>query len=419
MWFLVAALLAASFAPVAPAQSGPEYQADGIKALDAKNYPAALALFTKAVDADPKDYAAHFHLALSYSLLDRFAEAIPQYRITLDLKPRLFDAELNLAICLLRVKDADAAVAVLKDAVTQKPNEFRPAHYLGQALLAQHSFSEAAAAFTSAIALNPGSPASEVGLAQALAQQTSLQQTPAQLAEAEKHFRKAAAIDPAYKPALLQLGELYEAAKQFPQAIAIYREFPDNPGAQERMGVLLSQSGNTADGILALESSVAKSPTPANRVALAQAYLKNKQPEKAIPLVAQVLAAQPDDYDLRMFYARMLRDQRKFADAAPQFLAASKLKPDAVQPWNELVGLLVAAEQYPQALEALDRVRALGGETTAHFYFRAISLDHLHQLKEALANYNKFLELSQGQNPDEEFKSKQRARIIQDELNKR
>jgi tetratricopeptide (TPR) repeat protein len=417
MWFLVAALLAASLAPAGLGQTGQsssEYQADGIKALDAKNYPAALDLFTKAVAADPKDYAAHFHLALSYSLLDKFAEAVPQYRITLDLKPRLFDAELNLAICLLRVKDADAAVPILKDAVAQKPNEFRPAHYLGQALLAQHNFAEAATAFISAIALNPASPASEVGLAQALAQQT-----PAQLTDAELHFRKAAAINPDYKPALLQLGELYETAKQFPQATAIYREFPDNPGAQERMGQLLSQSGNAVDAISALEGAVAKSPTPANRVALAQAYLKNKQPDKAIPLVAQVLAATPDDYDLRMFYARMLRDQRKFAEAAPQFLAASKLKPEAVQPWNELVGLLVAAEQYPQALEALDRVRALGGETTAHFYFRAISLDHLHQLKEALANYNKFLEQSQGKNPDEEFKSKQRARIIQNELNKK
>jgi len=43
----------------------------------------------------------------------------------------------------------------------------------------------------------------------------------------------------------------------------------------------------------------------------------------------------------------------------------------------------------------------------------------LHQLKEALAAYNKFLETSQGKNPDEEFKARQRARIIQHELDKR
>ena len=184
------------------------------------------------------------------------------------------------------------------------------------------------------------------------------------------------------------------------------------------MGALLSESGNATDAIPALESSVAKSPTAANRVALAQAYVKNKQPEKAIPLVKQALADSPADFDLQMFYGRLLRDQRTFADAAQQFLAASKLRPEAIQPWNELAAVLIVAEQYPQALAALDHVRALGGGTTAHFYLRAISYDHLHQLKEALTNYQAFLEKSHG-SPDEEFKARQRSRIIQNELNRK
>jgi hypothetical protein len=40
-------------------------------------------------------------------------------------------------------------------------------------------------------------------------------------------------------------------------------------------------------------------------------------------------------------------------------------------------------------------------------------------LKEALENYNKFLESSRGQYPDEEFQARQRARIIRNELNRR
>src|SRR5262249_39411811 len=152
---------------------------------------------------------------------------------------------------------------------------------------------------------------------------------------------------------------------------------------------------------------------------LAQAYVKNNQTDKAAALMPPVIAAEPNDYELRMFFARMLRDQRKFADSAQQFLAASKLKPEAPQPWNEISGLMVVVENYPQALAALDQVRARGAETSAHFYLRAISYDHLHQLKEALANYNKFLEMSEGKSPDEEFKARQRARIIQSELNKR
>ncbi len=390
----------------------PDYAAEGGKALDAKNYAAAVELFTKAVAADPKDYTVHFNLALSYSLLDRYSEAVPEYKITLELRPGLYDAQLNLGICLVRVKDAAAAIAPLKAAVEQKPKEFRPIYTLAQAQLALGDFLSAEASFTQAIALNPASAAAEEGWGEALARQSKL-------ADAEIHFRKAAAIDAGYKPALLQLGELYERAHQPAQAIAIYREFQDDVAAQERMGVLLKQSGDMTAAIPALESAVAKSPTPANRVALAQAYVAAKDPTKAIPLVAAAVAATPDDYDLRLFYGRLLRDQRRFADAVPQFLAASKLQPDAVQPWNELSGVLITSEQYPQALEALERVFALHGETPAHYYFRAISYDHLHVLKEALANYKKFLELSQGQHPDEEFKSRQRARIIQAELDKR
>ena len=72
----------------------------------------------------------------------------------------------------------------------------------------------------------------------------------------------------------------------------------------------------------------------------------------------QALGESADDFDLRMFYGRLLRDARKFPDAEQQFLAASKMKPDAIQPWNELAGVLIVAEQYTHAIAALDRSRA-------------------------------------------------------------
>jgi tetratricopeptide (TPR) repeat protein len=283
---------------------------------------------------------------------------------------------------------------------------------LAQALLASEKFADAEAAYSAALALNPQAAPAELGLGEALARQKKL-------SESEPHFRKAASLDPALKSTLLQLGELYEQNHQPAEAIAIYREFPDNPAAQERMGALLTGQGRAADAIPALEEAVKKSPTPANRVALAQAYVKNKQPEKADPLLQQALAEQPGDFELRMYYGRILRDQRKFTEASNQFQMVAKQKPDFVKAWNELASSLIIAEQYPQALAALDQVFALGEQTPSHYYFRAISYDHLHVLKEALANYNKFLELSQGKSPDEEFKARQRARIIDNELHKR
>src|SRR5438309_6613454 len=96
---------------------------DGMKALDERKYQEAADLFAKAVEADPTDYAANFHLALSYSLLGRAVDAIPLYRKTLSLKPQLYEAELNLGILLVGQKQAGEAIPYLQNAVEQKPKE--------------------------------------------------------------------------------------------------------------------------------------------------------------------------------------------------------------------------------------------------------------------------------------------------------
>src|SRR5258708_25916321 len=148
MWFLLIALLAQSA----------DFEAEGLKALDSQKYDAAVELFSKAVAAEPKDYSAHFHLALAYNLLGKDGLAIPEYRSALELKPQLYEAELNLGISLVGVKDAGAAIAPLRDAVRQKPAEFRPVFYLGEALLDQKQFVPAAEPYTTALSLVSKSP---------------------------------------------------------------------------------------------------------------------------------------------------------------------------------------------------------------------------------------------------------------------
>jgi tetratricopeptide (TPR) repeat protein len=406
MWILLLALLAQS----------PDFTAQGLKALDDRQYEVAAGLFTKAVAANPKDYAAHFNLALAYSLAGQDAQAIPEYRAVLELQPGLYQAEINLAISLITAKngaaDPAAAIPYLQQAAAQKPMEFSPAFYLGEALLDRGQLVEAAAAYSSALALNPNSAPAELGFGRATARQGARK-------SAEQHYRKAGALDPAYRDFLLELASLYEDhpedVTERTAAITIYGEFPQNPGAQERMGVLLLESGDVPGAVAALEIAVAKSPTAANRVALAQAYVKSNQPAKAESQVAQALAAAPQDFELRLFYGRLLRDQHKFPDAAREFIAVAQQKPDSVPAWSELSGVLISAEQYPQALAALDHVRALGAEAAGHYFFRAVVLEHLQQRKEAIAAYTKFLDMSQGKNPDQEFQARQRVRILQNE----
>jgi tetratricopeptide (TPR) repeat protein len=402
MWALLAVILAQSV----------DYSAEGMKALDAQKYDAAVELFTKAVAEDPKDYGARFNLALAYSFLGKFAESVPQYKAVLDLKPGLYEAELNLGISLFRLKDAAGAAVQLKAAAEQKPAEFRPAFYLAEALREAGSHPEAEAAYANAVRLKADSAESEWGWAQTLLNEK-------RLADAEPHFRKAAALNPKYKSYLLELASLLEADHQNEKAIALYREFPDDPAAREHMGALLLASGDPAAAVASLEAAVAKSPTAPNRVALAQAYMMTKQEDKALAVASQLVAAEPQAYDVRMFAGKLLLNCHKIGPAANQFAAAAKIKPDSVEAWRELSAALVINQNYAEGIAALDRLKALGVETSGQLFFRALSYDHLHQLKDALAAYNKFLETSQGKNPDEEFKARQRARIIQHELDKR
>jgi predicted Zn-dependent protease len=212
---------------------------------------------------------------------------------------------------------------------------------------------------------------------------------------------------------------LHEKAGQRERAIALYREFPENVAARERMGELLLESGQAETAIPELEAAMAASPTPANQYALAIAYNAQKQFAKSEPLLEKILAGEPGNFDVRMTYARVLREQRKFEPAAQQFYRAAQTKPDSAAAWSDLAGMLILTEQYGPALAALDKVRALGAETAAHHYFRALVLDK-HDVNEgALASYEEFLRLSQGKHPDEEFKARQRIRILKKELGKR
>lgn len=371
MWTLAWALLLLQADPTA----------DGLKALEAKDYPAAVAAFEKALAADEKDYAALFHLGLAHSLLNNAEKAIDYYKQTLALKPDLYEAQMNLSALYVESGQAAEAIPLLKAAVEKKPQEFRPNYFLAEAFLRAN-----------------------------------------QLDDAERQFRVAQQIDPKsenIRSSLLHLASLYEKAKQFDKAVAIYQQYPDDPGARERAGELLLEAGQAEKAIPQLEAAVKQSPTAANRYALATAYLRSKQIDKATQMMDLAIAADTNNADLRIAYGGLLRDQRNFPAAAQQFWAATKLKPDSRDAWSGLATMLLSMENYTQALAAFDKLEAIGDTTPGLHFFRALAFDKTKQYKPALASYQKFLALSQNKFPDEEFKARQRVKVIEKELNRR
>jgi hypothetical protein len=74
----------------------------------------------------------------------------------------------------------------------------------------------------------------------------------------------------------------------------------------------------------------------------------------------------------------------------------------------------VASEtlNYPLCLQALDARGKFLPESPMTYFLRATAFDHLHDAKQAAANYHKFLEVSAGRFPDEEWKAKHRLIAI-------
>lgn len=403
MWALAAALLLIQT---------PDFTAEGTKALDEGKYEAAAQAFEKAIAADPKDYFAHFNLALADGFLHKDMEGIAEYRKTLELKPHLYEAELNAGILLMRQKDPAGALPLLADAAGQKPKEFRPRYFLAEAQLDTGDLAAAQESFRAVLELDPKSAGAEIGLAHALVRDGKLD-------EAAPHYRAAAQLDAAYRPALLELAGLYEKNQQPSQALAIYREFPENAAAQQRAGELMLQANRYAEAIPDLEAAFQKNRSEPNRVALAQAYLLAGKRDQALPLLQDAVAAEPSNFDLRMAFGRALRDGRQYAGAAAQFNAAIQLKPTDAVPWRDLGDMLYLAGDLPHALAAFDKARQLGEDTPGVAFLRAIILDKQRQLKPALEAYRQFLSASQGKNPDQEWQARQRVKLLERELERR
>ena len=410
MGILLAALCLLHMLPV-PGHAAQDYLADGLKALDAQQPAVAEPLLRKAVEADPADVEAHFNLALALSLQRKDPEAVAELRKTLELKPGLYEADLNLGILLVRDKEPAAALVPLREAVAAKPKEFLPALYYAQALFDSADFAGAERAYGAAAELDPKNPAAPQGQARALLKL-------GRIGEAAGRFRAAGSQE-----GLLEAAIAFDKAGNRAEAIAIYKEFPDHPGARQRLGELqldaAGAGGDAQTAVANLEEAVRKNPTTTGRLALADAYRMNKQPDKMAEQLQLAASGDPGTFEIRMSLGRALRDAHKLIPAAQQFQVAAKLQPDSAQAWNELASVLIVNENYAEGLAALDHVRALGKEIPGDFFLRAITLDRLKMKPQAMAAYQQFLDADKGAHADQEFQARQRIRIIGNELKKK
>ncbi len=384
--------------------------------IEKKDYAGAEPLLQKVVAADSKNYQAWFDLGFVYNGLGNSSESIAAYRKSVAAKPDVFESNLNLGISLAKAGQADAE-QYLRAATTLKPtanvDEGHARAWLSlAALLETNKPDQAIEAYQRAAALTPKDPEPHLA-AGALLEKAN------RFADAEEEYKQALAIDPGSSEALIGLANIYTRGNRFLDAEQILGKIvalhPENVQARLELSRVLVRLGKNDEAMASVQATIKLDPgDPKIQRELADLYMSAKKYDQAEAAYRSLLNGKdPDLADLHHLIGVALLKQRKFPEAEQEFLVAVKLKPDMGEAYGDLAAAAVANKDYQLAIRAADARAKFLPEIPIGYFLRASAYDHLRAYKPAAENYHKFLEVANGQFPDQEWQARHRLIAIE------
>ena len=404
-----------------PASSPDEQLMQAGAALEKDNYETAAPLLETYLTHRPTDVSARFNLALAYSMTRRAPQAIEQYRRVLAEQPELLPAHLNLGMLLRLDGKNEEALTHLKQVVDTQPNHWTALTEMGRALAALKQVSEARAAFEKALKIEPGNLSPRMDLVELLAE--------ADPAAAEAELRVIVKQMPAEQDARTRLAGLLEA-RSIPatpardEALQLYedaaRALPERVDLRLHLADLYLLEKRPLEAIAHLEAARAAGKVPAEAdQLLLEAYLDSNQKGRAAELLPGMIAANPKNVKLYLALGSLRNEIKNYPEAASLFIKAVELDPASVDGWTNLASSLYLMKEYARALTALEKVAVLQADTAGTYFVRALCFDQLGGQQQAFDNYQKFLSVSGGKNPDQQFQAKERSRVLERELKRK
>ena len=384
-------------------------------AIEKKDYAAAEPLLRKVVAADPANYQAWFDLGFVYNGLGNAEESITAYRKSVAAKPDVFESNLNLGLMLAK-SGQPSAEQFLRAATVLKPianvDEGHARAWLSLAHVLENSRpDEAVEAYKQVAALQPKDP--EPHLAAGL-----LLERASHFADAEEEYKLALALDPNSGDALTGLANIYMRGHRFSDAEGALHKLvalhPNDPATHLQLGRVLAAEGKNEDAIAELEATTKLAPVDvALQQDLAVLYNTTKKYPQAEAQYRSLLAAHPNDAELHHGLGVALLNQKRYAEAQQEFLLAVKLKPDFGAAYGDLAVAASENKNYDLAIKAADARAKFLPEIPVSYFLRASAYDHLHDYKLAAQNYHKFLEVANGEYPDQEWQARHRLIAIE------
>jgi tetratricopeptide (TPR) repeat protein len=326
---LLAGTLLISFG-CSPQAKESRYLRRGKAQLDKKDYSRAVLEFRNATKTMPKDPEAYYQLGLAYLGMAAPANAVGQFRKTLELNPKHAGAQLKLAELMAASRNQDLikqaadllhsvlaaspdnteaidSMAItewqlgrredaekrLEDALQKFPAHLQSAVELARLKLSKRDLAGAEEVLERAAQSAPQSAAAAVALAElyAIAKQPD---------KTERELRRALQLDPHNPTALLRLASLQMGLHRPEEAEQIFRQIAALPDPRFRSAhaMFLYATGKQDSAIAELEKLVKDNPGDrTTRGRLVAAYFKTNQLKKANQILTGALKKNPKDVD--------------------------------------------------------------------------------------------------------------------------
>ena len=326
-----------------------DYLAQGQSAFQTGDLVAAETAFRAHLKLHPASAEALSNLAAVHTRREQFADAIALYIKAVRANPSLKQIRFNLAIAELKAgRPADAA-RNLELFLEAFPGDDRARTLLGAALVEAGDFQRAISELEKA---RP-SPATQYALAvaharagdenRAAALLSSLTPSAAELTrgfidyrrgrfpEAKERFEAALKLDPNHAPAVAALGRLALLENRDADAIALLERAlklaPQDAESTYQLGVLYDRNARTADGRSMLARALTlRADYPDPHYQLARIDYREKRYAAALKHLHAAAKVLPDHEAVRLLMAQTYRALGRTAEADKEFAEVRRLK---------------------------------------------------------------------------------------------
>ena len=349
------------------------------------------------------------------------AEAEKSFRRGLELNPQAARAHAGLAEVLLGGGKRAEAIAEAKAAIEAGDDRAGIYSLLGEAQTLSGKYEEALASLNEALKREPKNAIALRYRAEAYLARTDLKAAIADL-------RASVEIEP-ITPTRLRLAGALISAKQYDEAISLYREIlqaePSNNEARTALAAAMIESGKGDEAIAQLESLIKSEPNRADlRAQLAELYLP-AQPEKALEQYLAAAKIEPSQPQHQIGVAAALVKLKRFQEAVSvsrQALAQNPKADVAYFAHTNLATALFELDDFQNAAREfiwiLDHQSKRGDQkrTAITLYFLGICFDKLGDYQQALKAYEQFLTIASSDNQLEIDKVKLRLPSLQRQI---